>query len=174
MAHNDSSKAGLIPILNARLADMIDLQYQAKQAHWNVTGREFFALHEFFDEVASELRTHVDDIAERVAQLGGKVEGTIRMVSAHSLLAEYPRDAAGGGAHADALAAALATAAASMNEAIDHSESLGDHVTSDILVSAARAIDKLLWMVRAHGTAQAPRPEHTPVQRTPETARTRH
>ena len=45
------TRAEIIGILNARLADSIDLMHQAKQAHWNVKGQSFIALHELFDEV---------------------------------------------------------------------------------------------------------------------------
>ena len=38
-------RAEVMGILNARLADSIDLMHQAKQAHWNVKGSSFIALH---------------------------------------------------------------------------------------------------------------------------------
>lgn len=173
---NTDQSATVIRLLNARLADAIDLSYQAKQAHWNVTGREFYALHELFEKVSDELREHVDDIAERVAQLGGEAEGTIRMAAEHSSLPEYPQQLSGGAAHVDALSKALDAAATSMREAIDQASSLGDEVTVDIFVGATRAIDKLHWMVRAHGSeqptaaAQAAAPERKPET----TARPRH
>ena len=37
-------------LLNRRLADALDLQSQCKQAHWNVKGPNFIALHKLFDE----------------------------------------------------------------------------------------------------------------------------
>jgi starvation-inducible DNA-binding protein len=65
-------------ILNARLADAIDLQLQAKQAHWNVKGSQFIALHELFDQVASGAVVLVDLVAERAVQLGATAEGGSR------------------------------------------------------------------------------------------------
>ncbi len=167
----------LIRLLNARLADAIDLLYQAKQAHWNVTGRDFYALHELFEKIADELREHVDDIAERVAQLGGEAEGTIQLASEHSSLPAYPRQLSGGVAHLEALAKALDAAGTSMRDAIDQSSDLGDEVTADIFVGATRAIDKLHWMVQAHvmGQPAAPAPERAAPERKPEAAaRPRH
>ncbi len=173
---NTDQSATLIRLLNARLADAIDLLYQAKQAHWNVSGPGFYALHELFEKVADELREHVDDIAERVAQLGGEAEGSIRMAAEHSSLPEYPRQLSGGAAHVDALSKALDAAGTSMREAIDQADSLGDQVTVDIFVGATRAIDKLHWMVQAHSTEQqAAGTQRAPVERKPEpTARPRH
>jgi starvation-inducible DNA-binding protein len=156
---SDHSSATIIPLLNARLADTIDLLYQAKQAHWNVTGSEFFSLHELFDKVAHDLREPVDDMAERVAQLGGHVEGTIRMAAAHSSLPEYPRQDPGDGAgYVLALTTALSAASLSMRDAIDQADGVGDPVTADIFTGVARTIDKLEWMVRAHAVQTPARP----------------
>src|SRR5215813_7833601 len=65
-----------VELLNARLADCIDLQTQTKQAHWNVKGPNFIALHELFDNINEEVEDYVDLIAERAVQLGGVAEGT--------------------------------------------------------------------------------------------------
>jgi len=172
---NEQSSA-LIQLLNARLADTIDLLYQAKQAHWNVTGPDFYALHEFFEKISDELREHVDEIAERVTQLGGQAEGTLKMAAERSSLPDYPRQLSSGVAHLEALSKGLEAAATNMRDAIDQSANLGDEVTLDILVGAGRAIEKLLWMVRAHGEQVEPTwAEHAAPERTPEmAARTRH
>src|SRR5919201_475455 len=63
-------------LLNQRLADCIDLQTQCKQAHWNVKGPNFIALHKLFDEINEDVEEYVDLLAERVVQLGGIAEGT--------------------------------------------------------------------------------------------------
>src|SRR4029078_918960 len=80
----------LANLLNQRLADMIDLHLQAKQAHWNVKGPSFIALHELFDDVAEETDGHADTVAERVTALGGEAEGSLQVVSKQSKLAAYP------------------------------------------------------------------------------------
>ena len=89
----------VIKILNQRLADASDLKSQAKQAHWNVKGMHFIALHELFDQVATEVETHIDDIAERVTTLGGTAMGTIRVAAQSSSLAEYPLEITDGADH---------------------------------------------------------------------------
>lgn len=176
LTRNNEQSLALIELLNARLADTIDLVYQAKQAHWNVTGPGFYALHEFFEKISDELREHVDNIAERVTQLGGQAEGTLRMAAERSSLPEFPRQLSTGVAHLEALSKGLEAAATNMRGTIDESASLGDEVTLDILVGAGRAIEKLLWMVRAHGEqVEATWGEHAAPERRPEmAARTRH
>src|SRR5580692_11583607 len=108
---NDLSEATrhkTVELLNARLADCIDLQTQTKQAHWNVKGPNFIALHELFDKINDEVEEYVDEIAERAVQLGGMAEGTARMVAKRTSLAEYPLSAMDGRSHVEALSSALA------------------------------------------------------------------
>src|ERR1700751_5335484 len=93
----------IVELLNARLADAIDLQTQMKQAHWNVKGPSFIALHELFDKINEDVEGYVDDLAERVVQLGGVAHGTARSVAKRSALAEYPADAKGGRSHVEAV-----------------------------------------------------------------------
>jgi starvation-inducible DNA-binding protein len=175
-SNNDQNREPLIRLLNARLADAIDLLYQAKQAHWNVTGSEFYALHELFEKISNDLRGHVDDIAERVAQLGGEAQGTIQLAAEHSSLPDYPRGLAGGAAHLEALSNALDVSANNMRDAIDEASRLEDEVSADIFVGATRAIDKLLWMVRAHTAARPASWTEQPSRerKSGSTARSRH
>src|SRR4029077_16761840 len=92
-----------IELLNQRLADCIDLQTQCKQAHWNVKGPQFIALHELFDKVNEDVEEYVDLIAERVVQLGGIAQGTARAVAKRSTLAEYAAKGGTGAEHVEAL-----------------------------------------------------------------------
>jgi len=140
----------LIAILNQRLADASDLKSQAKQAHWNVKGMNFIALHELFDQVATEVDTFVDDIAERVTTLGGTAMGTVRLAAGNSSLEEYPHEITDGSAHVDALSSVLADFGKKVRKNIDEAEELGDADTADIFTGISRSIDKLLWFVEAH------------------------
>jgi len=84
---NDISKdlrTQLRALLNQRLASAVDLQKQMKQAHWNVKGPSFIGLHELFDKVAEAVEGYVDQIAERIVQLGGVAEGTMRMAASRT------------------------------------------------------------------------------------------
>src|SRR6185436_7144424 len=92
-------RSELNTLMNQRLADAVDLQMQMKQAHWNVKGPSFIGLHELFDKVDAAVESYVDMIAERIVQLGGIAEGTVRISAARSLLEEYPLTLADGMAH---------------------------------------------------------------------------
>jgi starvation-inducible DNA-binding protein len=143
----------VIEILNARLADAIDLQSQAKQAHWNVKGMHFIALHELFDQVQGDILPHIDDIAERVATLGGVALGTVRVAAERSTLSQYPLEITDGEAHVEALSTALADFGRKVRADIDATDKLGDKDTADLFTGISRSIDKLLWFVEAHAQA---------------------
>ena len=132
----------IIDILNRRLADATDLKSQAKQAHWNVKGANFIALHELFDE-----------IAERVTALGGTAMGTLRVAAQNSSLSEYPLEITDGTAHVDALSTALADFSKRVRQDIDTTDEMGDAVTADLFTNISKNIDKYLWFVEAHNQA---------------------
>jgi len=140
----------LVKVLNARLVDTIDLAMQAKQAHWNVKGPNFIALHELFDEVAARAAEHVDALAERITALGGTALGTSRAVAAGSSLKAYPEGIHAGAEHLAALADACAAAAKACREASEVADDLDDEVTNDLLIGITAALDKDLWLVEAH------------------------
>ncbi|MGQ0542172.1 MAG: DNA starvation/stationary phase protection protein Dps [Blastocatellia bacterium] len=140
----------LVAILNQSLADAADLKSHAKQAHWNVKGMNFIALHELFDRVATEVDTHVDDLAERITTLGGTAMGTVRLAAANSSLSEYPHEISDGTAHVDALSSALSDFGKKVRKNIDATDELGDMDTADLYTEISRNIDKLLWFVEAH------------------------
>ncbi len=140
----------VVNLLAVRLADTIDLSMQAKQAHWNVKGPNFIALHGLFDEVAGAVGGHADDLAERLAALGGVAEGTSQVVSRRSSLAPYPLAISSGQDHLKALAAPLAACARLMREAIDLCDAAGDKVTADLFTAVTASVDKQLWLVESH------------------------
>ena len=140
----------MVDLCNARLADAIDLQTQTKQAHWNVKGPHFIALHELFDKVNQDVEDYVDLIAERAVQLGGVVEGTARAVAKRSSLSEYPVKGGSGRQHVDALSSALAAFGKLIRSAIETSGRTVDDDTNDIFIEISRGVDKWLWIVESH------------------------
>jgi len=151
---SEATRVKTVELLNARLADCTDLQTQTKQAHWNVKGPNFIALHELFDKINEDVEDYVDDIAERAVQLGGVAEGTARMVAKRSTLAEYPVNVADGRGHVEALSSALAAFGKAARKAIGEANDLGDLDTADLFTEVSRGIDKWLWFVEAHLQAE--------------------
>ena len=144
------TRARAVELLNHRLADCIDLQSQTKQAHWNVKGPHFIGLHKLFDEIYEATDEYVDLIAERVVQLGGIAEGTVRVCAERSTLSEYPLVLSSGEEHVAALSDVLAQFSGKAREAIEELDDLGDPDSMDILTEVSRGGDKWLWFVEAH------------------------
>jgi len=145
-----NAKTSSINNLNARLAEGIDLALLTKQAHWNIKGPQFIALHEMIDGFRTELDTHVDTIAERVVQLGGTALGTTQEVAKTTPLAPYPTDIHQSKDHLHALIERYGKVANAARAAIDEADEAGDVDTADLLTAYSRALDKALWVLEAH------------------------
>ncbi len=143
-----------IVLLNRHLAAAIDLQGQLKQAHWNVRGHGFIAVHELFDKVAAIVADAADEMAERCAALGGAVAGTVQVAAAQSFLVPYPLMIADVQKHVFAVAGALASFGQSVREAATTATKGNDADTADLFTQVSRAIDHQLWFIEAHATAE--------------------
>ncbi|MBI1346345.1 DNA starvation/stationary phase protection protein Dps [bacterium] len=137
-------------LLQKSLADAINLALQTKQAHWNVKGPQFIALHELFDSIADIVNDQVDTIAERITAFGGTAEGTLEAVVGRTQMKAYPIDISSGRDHVKALSQALAHFGKTARENVDKADELGDTGTADLFTGISREIDKQLWFVEAH------------------------
>ena len=151
----EATRLEAVGLLNLRLASAIDLQTQCKQAHWNVKGPAFIALHKLFDDINEDVEEYVDLLAERVVQLGGIAEGTIGVVSQRSTLIDYPLTISAGREHVAALSDALAAFGRSARIGIEEMNELEDAGSADILTEISRGVDKWLWFVEAHQQGSA-------------------
>ena len=150
-----NTKSTVAALLNARLADAIDLALMTKQAHWNLRGRQFIAVHEMLDGFRTEIDGHADILAERVAQLGGVALGTTQAVAQGSKLMAYPVDLISVDDHVAALAERYGDIANAARAAIGSSEEAGDAATADIFTAFSRSLDKALWFLEAHEADKA-------------------
>jgi starvation-inducible DNA-binding protein len=146
----ENNRQALIALLNARLADSIDLRSQIKWAHWNVKGMHFIQLHELFDSVSSHVDDQSDTIAERITTLGGVANGTAREVAARTGLKEADLTASDGASQLKWLVHNVAHHANALRTAIQEAGDLGDDITVDLFTELARALDKDLWFLEAH------------------------
>ena len=139
-----------VELLNKHLAAAIDLHAQVKQAHWNVRGPYFIAIHKLFDKVSEEVEEFSDMLAERAGGLGGTAEGTIQIAADRSFLIRYPLGIADEQQHVFAVAGALAAFGQSVRDASELATKFGDIDTADLLTQVSRGIDLQLWFVESH------------------------
>jgi starvation-inducible DNA-binding protein len=128
------------------LPKLVALSLDAKQAHWNVTGPRFLALHVLTDEIARASRDWADRVAERALALGFAVDARPQTVAMFA--GEFPggrlRDSDAIVALGDLIEAVSATA----RDELNHLEK-ADEVTHDIYVGLLEGLDKYRWMLRA-------------------------
>jgi starvation-inducible DNA-binding protein len=132
--------------LQHSLVELIDLGLHAKQAHWNVVGPNFRALHAQFDEISDLARLKADAVAERLAALHVSPHGTLAEVC-ESPLEPFPAGWLPG-----------PTAVKAMLARIDHVSQANlvrikelrgiDPVAETILVDLVGELDKAAWMLR--------------------------
>jgi len=147
---SEKTRRNVIAILNDRLADAIDLQSQVKQAHWNVKGPHFIALHELFDKISDIVLEQIDEVAERITSLGGTAEGTVAVAAKRSKLKNYPLSITAGKDHLLYLSTQVAAFGKAVRTGIDDTGNLGDADTADLLTGISRELDKYLWFLEAH------------------------
>lgn len=147
---DSNTKTAAIQMLNARLADCIDLALIVKQAHWNLKGRNFIGVHMMLDGFRGEVDEFVDTMAERVVQLGGTALGTTQVVNKASKLASYPTDIYLVEDHLKALIDRFSTAGNAVRANISEVDEAGDADTADIFTEVSRGLDKNLWFLEAH------------------------
>jgi starvation-inducible DNA-binding protein len=132
-------------MLNRRLAAAIHPSGQLKQAHRNMGGPSFIAVHELFDRVTREAESDSDLIAERTAGLGAVAEGQSRSRPSELSLSRAPC-----GSPTKANAAALATFGQPARKAIGQSAAIGDADTADFFIEISRSVEDRLWFVESH------------------------
>lgn len=146
----EANRQAIIALLNARLADAVDLFTQVKWAHWNLKGMHFIQLHELFDSIAEHVEAQTDTIAERIAAIGGVANGTAREVAARSGLKEADLTAADGASQLKWLVHNVAHHANALRQAVNESDDLEDKITADLFTGVTRELDKDLWFLEAH------------------------
>jgi starvation-inducible DNA-binding protein len=139
----------LSDVLNARLADGLDLHSQIKVAHWNIKGPQFAALHPLFETFALSLANFNDSIAERSVTLGGKAFGTVRHVAKTSRIAEYPQETTRDLEHVKLLAERFEGYLTELRASRSVAESQADTDTVDLFTTVITEFEKNAWFLRA-------------------------
>lgn len=144
---SENARTVSVELLQANLAEALNLRLAIKQAHWTVRGPRFQQLHELFDSFVAPMDAEIDDIAERLATLGGTPDGRAETAAS---TAPYPLDATDGNAHLGALADRFAALGNRTRAAIDAADTAGDADTADLLTGTSRFLDQTLWFLEAH------------------------
>lgn len=137
-----------ISALQTCLVDLIDLALQGKQAHWNVVGPNFRAVHMQLDEIIALAREGSDAVAERIVTLGDPADGRAALVAKNSRLEKYPEGLQSVPDTVTLVADRMAKVIAGLRESIATVGDL-DPISEDLLIGQASGLEKYLWMVQA-------------------------
>ena len=134
--------------LQATLVDLVDLSLIAKQAHWNVVGKNFRSAHLQLDELVSTARTYVDEVAERANAIGISPNGKAKTVVESSGIPDFPDNWNSVETTVAAIVDILGALIERLRKRIDETDK-ADLVTQDLLIEITRALEEAHWMWQA-------------------------
>lgn len=143
------SHEGIVNHLNRTVCNLIDLNLQTKQAHWNIQGPNFQPIHEALDQFSETYIEHTDTLAERILALGQPAEGRLSSISQHSELPEFPAGFVSDQTVLELLLDRIERVAQSSREA-QQAVAENDAVTEDLFLALIHDLEKQAWMVRSH------------------------
>jgi starvation-inducible DNA-binding protein len=151
---DDKTAKAMIELLNANLANLIDLTLDGKQCHWNLQGTGFIGVHQLLDDTTERLHEASDAVAERIVILGGSPNGLATRVAKDSVLKDYPTDITEVDEHVRELTSRYKTVAETLREAIEKAGDAGDEDTADLFTEISRVVDKDAWFIGANNPKQ--------------------
>jgi starvation-inducible DNA-binding protein len=147
---DEKNRKAIGELLNHRLADTTVLYQKTRNYHWNVTGMHFAELHEFFEEQYDQMAASIDEIAERVRQMGVFAIGTLDEMKSYSAVEERPGVIPEAVDMVRDLLNDHEMVIRQLREDIDTVEKMDDMGTADFLTALMEAHEKMAWMLRAH------------------------
>ncbi len=145
----DKQGAKIVDLLQKQLSTYNDLHLTLKHVHWNVVGPNFIGVHEMIDPQVELVRGYADEVAERIATLGGSPQGTPGAILKDRTWDDYSVGRDTVQAHLAAVDLVYNGVIEDTRRGIEETEKL-DPVTQDILIDHAAELEKFQWFVRAH------------------------
>jgi starvation-inducible DNA-binding protein len=139
----------IIGLLQGRLSAYNDLHLTLKHVHWNVVGPHFIAVHEMIDPQVELVRGYADEVAERIATLGGSPKGTPGAIIDDRTWDDYSLGRDTALAHLGALDLVYTGAISENRKDIEQLGEL-DPITEDMVIAQTAELEKFQWFVRAH------------------------
>jgi starvation-inducible DNA-binding protein len=146
---SEEGSTELVKLLQGRLSAYNDLHLTLKHVHWNVVGPNFIGVHEMIDPQVDLVRGYADEVAERIATLGGSPKGTPGAIVEDRTWEDYSLGRDTVPAHLAALDRVYTGLLTELRTVIEQAGEI-DPVTEDLLVSQAGELEQFQWFVRAH------------------------
>jgi len=134
--------------LNGLLANGIVFYQKLRHYHWQVQGRQFFRLHEKFEELYDKFNEFNDEVAERLMMLGAAPIGTLAVALERASVKE-DADVPSGREMVDNILADLASFGRQLESGVQAAEKASGYGTADLLTGFLRGLQKDSWMLRS-------------------------
>ena len=145
----DEQADQVIAALDDRMVSLIDLSLTLQHVHWNVVGPNFIGVHEMLDPQVDAVRRMVDDLAERIAALGGTPVGTPGAVADRRSWDDYELGRADVTAHLGALDSVF-TGVIEDHRKVRAALADLDAVSEDMIIGQLAELEQFQWFIRAH------------------------
>lgn len=139
----------VVELLQQRLVCYNDLHLTLKHVHWNVVGPLFIGVHEMLDPQVELVRGYADDVAERIAAMGGAPKGLSGDIMTLRTWDDYHLGRDTVTAHLAGLDKVYEGIITDNRRVIGELDKL-DLVSQDLLISQTGELEKFQWFVRAH------------------------
>ncbi|MGW0162720.1 Dps family protein [Mycobacterium sp. NPDC003323] len=145
----DKQGTEVAELLQKQLSTYNDLHLTLKHVHWNVVGPNFIGVHEMIDPQVLLVRDYADEVAERIAALGGSPKGTPGAILKDRTWDDYSVGRDNVQAHLAAVDLVYTGVIEDTRKSIERLDEL-DLVSQDMLIGHAGELEKFQWFVRAH------------------------
>ncbi|MGV8852951.1 MAG: Dps family protein [Rhodoglobus sp.] len=152
--HGFTASKGLADKMQLVLVELLELQFQGKQAHWNVVGKNFRDTHLVLDEIIDAARGFSDTIAERMRALHATPDGRSDTVAATTTLPAFPAGEISTTETIDMLTERLEGTVATIREVHDPIDE-EDPTSADLLHAIIESLEQFAWMVSAENRTPA-------------------
>lgn len=138
-------------LLNGFLSDLHVLYIKTRKYHWNVAGPNFMEYHKFFEKQYKALESEIDEVAERIRQLGGTPLATMGEFIKTTSLKEDAGIPKGTPDMFKNLLADHEQVVRELREDVTKcDEELEDAGTADFLTGLMEAHEAMAWMLRKY------------------------
>ncbi|WP_428668384.1 Dps family protein [Runella sp.] len=138
----------IVDMLHKTLADEHVLLIKTRNYHWNIRSSSFMELHKFYEAQYEILTELIDEIAERVTQLGERAVGTMKEFLSITRLEEGPyhhqQDQ-----QIKQLLHDHEELCKHLRNHIEKTDKYSDPVTTDFMTGVLAQHEKMAWMLRS-------------------------
>lgn len=148
-AASPEASSGTAQFLTPVALGLQALAVNGKQAHWNVRGTNFIAIHELLDTVVENAQGFADLAAERIVALGLPIDARLSSVAAKTAETAVPAGFTPWQQMISAIVTDMDAVIADVQAAIDGLDE-SDLTSQDVAIAIKAGLEKDRWFLSAH------------------------